>query len=58
MASRKYGTTAGKIDRAPRAMKRSKLQSGTETKVTSRKQAGAIGLAETRSTGSRPSKTR
>lgn len=61
MASRKYGKSASqKVEQAMRSMKRGKLRSGSDTKVTSRKHAAAIGLTETRRTGGkvtrRPSK--
>ncbi len=48
--ARKYGAQAGeKVERAMREMKRGELRSGRSgTKVTSRKQAIAIGLSEAR----------
>jgi hypothetical protein len=53
MASRKYGRKAGqKVARAMHEMKRGKLRSGRSgRKVTSRKQAVAIGLSEARRSG-------
>ena len=52
---RKYGTTAGKdVERAMREMKSGKLKSGRSgKKVTSRKQAIAIGLSEARASGAK-----
>jgi len=50
---RKYGKTAGKkVERAMREMNEGKLRSGrSRKKVTSRKQAIAIGLSEARRSG-------
>jgi len=50
---RKYGAKAGrKVERAMHEMKRGKLRSGgSGKKVTSRKQAIAIGLSEARRAG-------
>jgi Family of unknown function (DUF6496) len=50
---RKYGNKAGeKVERAMHEMKEGKLSSGRSgRKVTSRKQAIAIGLSEARKTG-------
>jgi len=52
-SSRKYGKKAGeKVERAMREMKEGKLKSGRSgQKVTSRKQAIAIGLSEARKSG-------
>ena len=52
-SSRKYGDKAGqKVERAMHEMKRGKLKSGRSgKKVTSRKQAIAIGLSEARRAG-------
>jgi hypothetical protein len=52
---RRYGRTAGrKVGRAMREMKRRKLRSGRSRKrVTSRKQAVAIGLSEARRRGAK-----
>ena len=52
---RKYGKKAGeKVERAMREMKRGELRSGRSGKrVTSRKQAIAIGLSEARSAGAK-----
>jgi hypothetical protein len=49
----RYGKTAGKkVERAMREMKRGELRSGRSgKKVTSRKQAIAIGLSEARQQG-------
>jgi hypothetical protein len=49
----KYGKKAGeKVERAMREMKEGKLRSGRSSKkVTSRKQAIAIGLSEAREAG-------
>jgi hypothetical protein len=51
--SRRYGKKAGeKVERAVHEMKRGKLKSGRSgKKVTSRKQAIAIGLSEARREG-------
>ncbi len=55
MASRKYGKKAGeKVERAMHEKKRGKLRSGRSgKKVTSRKQAIAIGLSEARQSGAK-----
>jgi hypothetical protein len=52
-SSRKYGPSVGKdVEREMRAMKRGELKSGRGgRKVTSRKQAIAIGLSEARKEG-------
>ena len=54
----KYGKKAGqKVERAMRERKRGTLKSGSGRKVTSRKQAIAIGLSEARREGGKvPSK--
>lgn len=54
-ATRKYGKAAGKkVERAMHEMKRGKLKSGRSgKKVTSRKQAIAIGLSEARERGAK-----
>lgn len=54
-SSRKYGTAASKsVEREMRAMKEGKLKSGrSKKKVTSRKQAIAIGLSEARKAGAK-----
>ena len=51
----KYGKKAGeKVERAMRERKKGKLRSGRSgKKVTSRKQAIAIGLSEARSSGAK-----
>lgn len=51
----KYGKAAGeKVERAIHEMKRGKLRSGTSgKKVTSRKQAIAIGLSQARKRGAK-----
>jgi hypothetical protein len=51
----RYGKTAGrKVERSMREMKRGELRSGRSgKKVTSRKQAIAIGLSEARREGGR-----
>ena len=53
MATRRYGRKASqKVQRAMHEMKRGKLRSGRSRKrVTSRKQAIAIGLSEARRAG-------
>lgn len=53
MASRKYGAKAAKkVESAVHEMKRGKLRSGRSgKKVTSRKQAVAIGLSQARRAG-------
>jgi hypothetical protein len=58
--TRKYGPAAGKaVEREMRAMKQGKLRSGRSgEKVTSRKQAIAIGLSEARKSGARVPKKR
>ena len=59
--SRRYGEKAGqKVKRAMHEMKRGELRSGRSgKKVTSRKQAIAIGLSEARRAGGKvPSKSR
>jgi hypothetical protein len=52
-STRKYSPAAGKsVEREMRAMKEGKLKSGRSSKkVTSRKQAIAIGLSEARKAG-------
>ncbi len=52
-SSKRYGEKAGtKVERAMHEMKRGKLRSGgSGKKVTSRKQAIAIGLSEARKAG-------
>jgi len=52
-SGRKYGPKAGrKVERTMREMKQGKLRSGRSgKKVTSRKQAIAIGLSEARESG-------
>ncbi len=54
-SSRKYGKAASKsVEREMRAMKKGKLKSGrSKKKVTSRKQAIAIGLSEARKSGAK-----
>jgi Family of unknown function (DUF6496) len=54
-SSRSYGTKAGdKVERSMHEMKRGKLRSGRSSKkVTSRKQAIAIGLSEARQSGAK-----
>lgn len=54
-SSRKYGKTASeKVERAMHEKKRGTLKSGsTGKKVTSRKQAIAIGLSEARKAGAK-----
>jgi hypothetical protein len=50
--ARKYGPKAQKkVERALHELKRGKLRSGRSGKVTSRKQAIAIGLSEAREAG-------
>lgn len=50
----KYGPAAGKsVEREMKAMKQGKLKSGSGQKVTSRKQAIAIGLSEARKAGAK-----
>ena len=55
IAKRKYGSAAGKqVKREMHEMKRGKLKSGRSgKKVTSRKQAIAIGLSEARKKGAK-----
>lgn len=54
-SKKKYGSTAGKqVKREMHEMKRGKLKSGRSgKKVTSRKQAIAIGLSEARKKGAK-----
>jgi hypothetical protein len=54
-SGRKYGSAASKsVEREMRAMKEGKLRSGrSRKKVTSRKQAIAIGLSEARKAGAK-----
>lgn len=48
----KYGEKAGeKVEKAMHEMKEGKLKTGTGKKVTSKKQAVAIGLSEAREAG-------
>ena len=50
----KYGKKAGKkVERAMKERKRGTLRSGSGKKVTSRKQAIAIGLSEARRSGAK-----
>ena len=52
MASKKYGKKASeKVEENMHELKRGKLKSGSGKKVTSRKQAIAIGLSEARAEG-------
>jgi hypothetical protein len=53
--ARKYGKSSGnKVERAMHEMKQGKLRSGgSGKKVTSRKQAIAIGLSEARKAGAK-----
>ena len=52
MASKKYGKKASeKVEENMHELKRGKLKSGSGKKVTSRKQAIAIGLSEARREG-------
>ena len=54
MASRRYGKSASKnVESAVRRKKRGTLKSGSGKKVTSRKQAIAIGLSEARAKGAK-----
>jgi len=56
---RKYGKAAGKsVKRAMHKEKRGTLKSGSGRKVTSRKQAIAIGLSEAREAGAKVPKKR
>jgi hypothetical protein len=51
---RKYSPKASKsVEREMKALKKGKLKSGSGRKVTSRKQAIAIGLSEARKSGAR-----
>jgi hypothetical protein len=51
-STRKYSDAAGKsVETEMKAMKEGKLKSGSGKKVTSRKQAIAIGLSEARKAG-------
>jgi hypothetical protein len=53
-SARKYGPKAGKsVEREMKAFKQGKLKSGSGRKVTSRKQAIAIGLSEARKSGAK-----
>lgn len=54
-SGKKYGSAASKsVEREMRAMKEGKLKSGrSKKKVTSRKQAIAIGLSEARKAGAK-----
>jgi hypothetical protein len=53
-STRKYGPKAGKsVEREMKAFKKGKLKSGSGRKVTSRKQAIAIGLSEAREAGAK-----
>ena len=55
----KYGKKAGeKVERAMRERKRGMLKSGSGGRVTSRKQAIAIGLSEARDAGAKVPKKR
>ncbi|HEY7923392.1 MAG TPA: DUF6496 domain-containing protein [Vicinamibacteria bacterium] len=60
MASRRYGRKAAqKVERAMHEMKRGELRSGRSGKrVTSRKQAIAIGLSEARRAGGKVPRAR
>lgn len=50
----KYGEKAGKkVEKSVHEMKEGKLKSGSGKKVTSRKQAVAIGLSEARKEGAK-----
>lgn len=57
---RKYGPLAGeKVEKAMHEMKRGELKTGSGKKVTSEKQAIAIGLAQARRAGGKvPAKKR
>ena len=59
-SSKRYGPTAGKkVERAMHERKHGTLRSGSGRKVTSRKQAIAIGLSEARKKGAKvPAKSR
>ncbi|MEO6965873.1 MAG: DUF6496 domain-containing protein [Acidobacteriaceae bacterium] len=53
-STRKYGPKASKsVEREVKAFKQGKLKSGSGRKVTSRKQAVAIGLSEARKSGAK-----
>ena len=53
-STREYSPAAGKsVEREMKAMKQGKLKSGSGQKVTSRKQAIAIGLSEARKAGAK-----
>ena len=53
-STRKYSPKAGKsVEREMMAFKQGKLKSGSGRKVTSRKQAVAIGLSEARKSGAK-----
>lgn len=53
-SGRKYGPKASKsVEREMKAFKKGKLKSGSGKKVTSRKQAVAIGLSEARRSGAK-----
>lgn len=53
-SARKYSPKAGKsVEREMKAFKQGKLKSGSGRKVTSRKQAIAIGLSEARKSGAK-----
>lgn len=53
-SSKKYGPKASKsVEREMKAFKKGKLKSGSGRKVTSRKQAIAIGLSEARESGAK-----
>ncbi len=53
-STRKYSPAAGKsVEREMKAMKQGTLKSGSGKKVTSRKQAIAIGLSEARKAGAK-----
>jgi hypothetical protein len=55
----KYGKSAGKrVESAMRRKKKGTLKSGSGRKVTSRKQAIAIGLSEAREKGAKVPKTK
>lgn len=53
-SSKKYGPAASKsVEREMKAFEQGKLKSGSGKKVTSRKQAVAIGLSEARKSGAK-----
>ncbi len=53
-STRKYGPSASKsVEREMKAFEKGKLKSGSGRKVTSRKQAVAIGLSEARKSGAK-----